>query len=139
MTNPPILIRGAASFDRSRVADLAVVGPADQLAIAYRDGAPITLDGTYAGESVHLGIVEPTGLDDDPVRRIGLLGSEFTAPGGPFAGAQLGAYIIDPNRLDGAPRLAEAIRKSNNAATLRAAEKIEQARAEERELSRDAD
>lgn len=113
--NPPFTLTNKV---KTSGADLAVLGDADQLKTAYETGAPITLDGKHAGEVVYLGHARLSYDDAPTAERIGL--DHVLGESPKFPGHTIAAYLVDMNRLDGAPRLAELKRKVNAARLARA-------------------
>ncbi|MEC4016058.1 hypothetical protein [Streptomyces sp. H27-D2] len=114
---------------------IGAIGDASILRAAFTAGAPITLDGKFAGERVYLGhtrqiygdygiTLETLGLDRE-------LGESPAHPG-----VQGAVYLIDLTRLDDAPRLAALVRETETK-TYRAAAAAEQraAEAEDRYLN----
>ncbi|MEU1284892.1 hypothetical protein [Kitasatospora sp. NPDC005856] len=101
---------------------LGAIGKPDILAAAYETDTQITIDGRqFTGERVYLGIKrEAYDLDRDAVvlQRIGL-DQEFTSAAGPYKGERLAVYLIDMDRLEDAPGIAEAYRQEKAARTQR--------------------
>lgn len=112
---------------------IAAVGPAAQLAAAYRSGNAVTLAGKFAGERVHLGYARQTYDDGASVETIG---EDRTWT---HEGQEVAAYLIDLNRLEEAPRLAALVADVLNREAARAAEVEGRAAAKERELERSED
>jgi hypothetical protein len=136
MATPPIIPTNKVRTTLG--APAAVLGDADHLAAAFQAGTPVTLGGKLAGERVYLGFrhqtfdaradgvtTVTTGLDH-------ILGESPNYPGHTIA-----AFLVDPTRLDDAPRLAEMIAKSRNAATARALAADLRAQAEEDRYTQD--
>lgn len=116
---------------------LGAVGAPDALAAAYQSGAQVTIAGRqFTGERVYLGITRETfDLDRDAVvlQRIGL-DQEFTSQGGPYQGERLAVYLIDMERLEDAPGIAEAYQQTKAARTQRLLDMQARADAEDERL-----
>lgn len=112
---------------------LAVVGPADVLAAAYRDGTPVTLGGTkVAGEVVYLGHTRTVYDDGLTTETVGLdadRGEHSRFPGVPCA-----AYYVDMTRLDGAPKVKATVEKARASSLARASAVEERAAEYERRI-----
>lgn len=110
---------------------IGAVGPADTLKAAFKTGQPLTLSGKFAGETVYLGHTRQTYGDFGiTLETVGLDRELGEAPG--FPGVQAAVYLIDQDRLDGAPRLAALIREEEGRAAAAAWEAERRAAADER-------
>lgn len=96
---------------RTPGADIAVMGDADQLKAAFEAGAPITLTGKLSGEVVYLGHTRQTYDDGITMETIGL--DRILGESPKFPGVTVATYLVDMNRLDGAPTLADLKRKTD--------------------------
>ncbi|MFJ4188143.1 hypothetical protein [Kitasatospora sp. NPDC089509] len=98
------------------------VGKPEALAAAYKSGAQVTIGGRqFTGERVYFGVARQTfDLDRDEVvvERTGL-DREFTEQSGPYEGERLAVYLVDMDRLEDAPGIAEAYRQEKAARTQR--------------------
>lgn len=113
---------------------IAAVGPAAQLAAAYRAGDAVTLAGKFAGERVHLGHTRTTWTGDG-------VGTETISEDRVWAhdGQQVASYLIDLSRLEDAPRLATAVAEVVNREAAHAADVGARAAAKEAELEHGED
>ncbi|WP_224274111.1 hypothetical protein [Streptomyces sp. LS1784] len=118
---------------------LGAVGRPEVLAAAYAAGEQVTITGKqFTGERVYLGVTRETfDLDRDAValQRIGL-DQEFISQGGPYKGERLAVYLIDMERLDDAPGIAEAYRQAKAARTQRLLDMQARVDAEDERLDR---
>jgi hypothetical protein len=121
-------------------APAAVLGDVDQLTAAFQAGTPVTLGGKLAGERVYLGFRHQTfDARADGVTTVTVGLDHILGESPKFPGHTIAAFLVDPTRLDGAPRLAEMIAKSRNAATARAVAADLRAQAEEDRYTQDED
>ncbi|MCM8552272.1 helix-turn-helix domain-containing protein [Streptomyces sp. STCH 565 A] len=113
---PPMVITSKTSIPGV----LGVVGPATQLAAAFKAGTPITLGGTkVAGEQVYLGYAR-TVYDDGMSVQVQGLDSE-RGEHADFPGIACAVYLVDMTRLDGAPTIKATVAKARARSLARAA------------------
>lgn len=99
---------------------LGVVGPATQLAAAFKAGTPITLGGTkVAGETVYLGH-STIAYDDGLTAQVKGFDSE-RGEHADFPGIACAVYLVDMTRLDGAPTIKATVAKARARSLARAA------------------
>lgn len=138
METTPVTIANGQRYGRN--GSPVAVGPLATLADAHKTGLAVTVtDGIFEGETVHLATRES--ISWGRIQAVGALHT-WTPTAGPYAGIEMGAYLVDTSRLADAPKLADA----NNRAAARInadpnsmRSMTARAAAEERALSRDAD
>lgn len=116
------------SKTRTEGAPLAVVGPADTLAAAYKAGTPVTLSGKMAGQTVYLGHRRHAA---DSVLRTETIGCDREWD---HQGMRVAAYLVDMTRLGDAPRIAELHARARAARTERLIEQDRRVQAEDERL-----
>jgi hypothetical protein len=109
-------------------APLAVIGPAETLAAAFEAGAPVTLSGKMAGQTVYLGHRRYAA---DSVLRMETVGCDRVWD---HQGMRVAAYLVDMTRLDQAPRIAELHARAQTARTERLIEQDRRVQAEDERL-----
>jgi hypothetical protein len=136
MPTPPITLTSKTRRIRGHI---GAIGPADTLKAAFETGQPITLNGKHEGEQVYLGHSRQTYGDYGiTLETIGLDYEIGETP--KYPGVLVAVYLIDLTRLDGAPRLAELVRRVEGERLQRIAEAEQRAAEEEdRYLNQQAD
>jgi hypothetical protein len=133
-TTPPLTLTKAATLG----ADIAVIGDATRLKVAFEAGTQITLDGKLAGERVYLGYLHQVMGDGDvTVERVGL--DRMIGEVAKFPGHTIAAYCVDLSRLDDAPTLAAKVSETNGQQMRSYLQREARAEAKEQHLTREAD
>jgi len=105
---------------------IGAVGPAEVLKAAFENREPVTLSGKFAGEVVYLGHRRQTYGDYGITLKT--IGEDRTWQ---HNGRTLAVYLVDLDRLDQAPRLAQIVAEAEARAYAEAAEAEARAAAEE--------
>ncbi|MFI9463741.1 hypothetical protein [Streptomyces xiamenensis] len=127
---PPITL---TSHTRQVRGHVGVVGAAAVLKSAYEAGQQVTLTGKYEGERVYLGHSRQTYGDYGITMET--IGLDRELPDGhrDYPGVPCAVYLLDTERLEGAPRLREYIYQAEAESRIQAMEAEARAQRDEDE------